>query len=300
MGAEAEQVTVIANCHSLPLAEAMALFLGQGRVDFLDINFLQSPESQNKIAQLHTQGGKIFTQNLSDKFGKLETKELRSARGKDVVSFTNIYFTGLHPDITYLGQMGRRIQSPLRDYHSKLVLFAFAAGRTEDECLSMFNGQIFEKIGYLDEFEKSATSLRERDDALDIKFADRFLDRVRKVPSLLTINHPTAEILGDLAEMLLSSVGAKFTPAPQWLLQNQLAASVIWPIYDEIAEFHGLSYRTPQCFFRARSAGQPRALALKEFIQDSYLCYRDPKLTDLTKTIRNLPFFSEFAIKLGS
>ncbi len=289
--------TVLANCHSLPLAEALAL-VGRdiAASSYIDVNFLHQPEMMAKAeAALQDEARMILSINLSDRFGELATERLKERCGARLRSFTNLHFAGLHPDITYLGPMNRRVKGSLGDYHSKIVLFCFASGRNERDCLGLFNGAFYQKAGYFGMFETAAQSLRQRDEACDIGFAAAFLDMVREVPCLYSINHPTGDVLLALAKVLAAACGSAIAPFGASYFQNHLAANCIWPIYDELAEHHGLRYRTPPYFVAARGAGR-RALALAEFVASSYAAYGEAAVTEeLVSAVRKMPFYDVFS-----
>lgn len=265
---------VIANCHCLPLAEALA-FIGSDieKADFIDVNFLTQPNMVEKIDLIHEDPSwRVVSFPLSAKFERLETPRLKKALGDRLTTFTNTYFDGLHPDITYVGGMGQRVLSPMNDYHSKIVLASYAAGLSAENCLRQFNGAIYEKLGYYQEYDRSAQELLDRDEACDVKFAPHFLEMIKEMPALYTINHPTGAVFLALAEQLAASLGIHFASFSASFFQNHLSTSNIWPVYDEIAEHHGLKYRTPQYYTVGRGIGS-RLLSREEFVIKSYECY---------------------------
>lgn len=268
------KLMIVANCHCLPLAEAVA-FVGQGleKTDFLDVNFFSQPHMVEKIDLIHADPSwRVLSFTLSANFDRLETSLLKQALGDRLTTFTNTHFSGLHPDITYVGGMGQRVTSAMGDYHSKIVLASYAAGLSAEACLRLFNGAVYEKLGYYQEYDHSARQLLERDAACDVKFAQRFLDMVKETPTLYTMNHPTGAVFLALAEQLAASQGIEFVSFSPAFFQNHLSTSNIWPVYDEIAEYHGLKYRTPQYYLVGKGVGS-RLLSRAEFVTKSYECY---------------------------
>ena len=293
-------VTIIGNCHSLPLADAFALCGAGLTSDFIDLNFAELPEMATKIEALKADTPPlVFTQPISSTHGKLATDLLRQQLGHDrVITYTNIHFIGLHPDITYLGHFGSRVESFLGPYHSKLVLFSFVTRRSVDDCIQLFNGETYDAVGYMAAFEQSAAELRYREDACDVRFAETFLEMVRQAPSLFTVNHPTAPVFLELAGAMAGHAGLEFRQFEPHFLVNHLANSYIWPVYDAIAEHHQLAYRTPQ-FFVNTAGRRSRASTLTEFVAGCYASYAGGDFHQLATMVTSAPFFPGFAAKLG-
>jgi hypothetical protein len=288
----APDVLVIANCHCLPIADALALCGMVGNTEFIDAVTAHEPHMQEKIARL---GGKeggdlVFTFPLSEKFGPLATAALRPIYGERLRTFTNIHFFGLHPDITYLGPMRGRVEGYFGPYHSKLVLFAFVNGRSEAECRDMFTGEVFRRIGYFHLFDISADELRGREPNCDIKFAETFLEMAVREPVIYTFNHFSGKVFLELAGALARDAGIAYIPHGPQFFQHHLSESYIWPIYDEIAEEHKLAYRTGQHFIRA-AGRQRRSVTLDEFIAGSYAAYRAADPEEFTAMVRDLEYY---------
>ncbi len=290
------KLMVIANCHCLPLSDAFNLSCrGVEIADFIDVNFITEPRMVEKIDLIHRdEDWRVMSFNLSANFGRIETNTLKQLLGPRLKTFTNIHFDGLHPDITYDGGMGQRVASALGDYHSKIVLGSYVSGRSWEDCLRLFNGSIYENLGYYQEFDNSAMTLSERDTWCDLKFSPTFIAMAKECPVLYTINHPTGAVFIKLAELLALSQGLGWVPFPPEFFLNHLSTSNIWPVYDEIAEFHGLKYRTPQYYIGAQGGGS-RLLSRAEFVQKSYESY---KIIDdqgkFLEVIAGLPFFETF------
>ena len=292
-------VTVVANCHCLPLADTLALCAPGLQTDFIDVNFVADPATAAKIAGIDGGEKLVFTQPISEAHGAVATASLRSRLPPGrVLTFTNIHFTGLHPDITYVGAMGGRVQSFFGDYHSKLVLFAFATRRSRTECLHLFEPHALEQVGYLSAFERSAAELRAREAACDVRFAEAFVAMARQVPSLFTINHPTAAVFHELAAAMAAHAGLEFRRIGAAYSANGLANSFIWPVHDAIAEANGLAYRTPP-FFVSTAGRASRSWTLEEFVAGCYAHYESVPFAQLAPMVAQAPFFAEFAARLG-
>jgi len=213
----------------------------------------------------------ILTFANSEIFGDFSTNCLKNRFG-NVFNITNIYFSGLHPDITYVGDRGGRLQSPIGDYHSKIVLHSYLTDRSAQQCRERFCGTEYSTIGYFDDYPKSADELLARDERNEIAFGRFFLDVVKKHPSLYTVNHPTGYVFQEYTCFIARRLGLKCVRFPIPMLPNYLANSAWWPIYPEIAEEHRLEYRTPMVFKQPDVLGG-RMIGLDEFVNRSYENY---------------------------
>lgn len=252
-----------------------------------------------KIDIIHNEPDwRVLSFNLSDNFERIQTAKLKAVLGDRLTRFTNVHFSGLQPDITYVGGMGQRVSSAMGDYHSKILLGSYVSGLNVEDCLRLFNGNFYEKLGYYNEYENSAKQLIERDELCDVKFSENFLGMAREIPVLYTLNHPTGAVVLALAEMLAASQNidyASFAPA---FFQNHLSNSIIWPIYNEIAEHLGLKYRTPQYFAVSKGVGQ-RLLSRVEFVQKSYETYAGfADQEKLREKVAQMPFYKIFVENL--
>jgi hypothetical protein len=216
----------------------------------------------------------VLSQPMSDDFGDISSSTLQKIYGDSFFSFTNIYFHGLHPDLTYYGSFRRRIQSPLGDYHSKLTVMSFVKQKTVEQCLAMFRSNIYEKMGYLDLFKSSSDELIKRDESNGIKFANSFLSMTKHNLTLLSVNHPTSSVIAALATLISSRMSGTDEILLPEFFSNGLCGSTIWPIYPEVAEYLRLSYSTPFLFYPNVDTKQ-RPYQLREFVEESYRLYSE-------------------------
>ena len=274
-------VTVIANCHTGPLAQILA-FCGRGiKLDgiFVDNWDNLASEDRKKADVLQDTLGDdslVFSFVLSAAFGQLETAGLRKLLGDRLVTFTNVRFDGLHPDMTYFGPFGGRWSGLLADYHSRIVMHSFSAGRSASECAQMFRGEVYEDLGYFEVFDTSATELKRRDLACDVRCADNFLELIQQEYCLLTFNHPTSIVFSSIVKALCQYAHIEYVAFEERLYPNPLVQSVIWPIYNEVAESLRLPYRSPQFFSQPPTGyvqGSSRSLSIPEFVHGCYDFY---------------------------
>jgi hypothetical protein len=296
----AKSLYVIANCHCLPLADALSLTVTGSNTDFVDVTFANEPHMLAKIDALLSAeaSGKVFSFNLSDQFGPIATPALRSHLGDRLVTFTNIHFNGLHPDITYIGTLGRRVTGFFGDYHSKIVLFSYVTGRSVSDCLQLFNSTTYGKLSFFDAFGTAKAELAHRDESCDVKFASTFFEMIVREPCLYTVNHPTGPVFLEIARQLAAHTGLNYIPVGNVNFQNHLSNNYIWPVYDEIAEYHDLAYRASPYFF-APNRRTSRAYDLQEFVEGCYVAYEQADPVEFRTMVAKLDFYRHFLKALG-
>ncbi len=268
-------IIVIANCHVQPIRDGLALSSDIDEAFSIPVHLVNTVHYTNAVEQIKNSRKEKFTVL---QFGSLlETAALGPeivSRIDRVVSFTNIYFTGLHPDMTYFGGMGKRILSPLGDYHSKICLLAFKKGLSIDQCEKLFNDSTYRQLDFYTEWVASETELRKRDDHLDIKFADDFLQMTRLESTLYTFNHPLGIVFSRFLEKIYKHLDLTAPNFPHSYFYNYLATNAWWPIYPEINDFHQLKNVMP-VNFKAPDFLSRKFYSLKEFISSSYRLYTD-------------------------
>ncbi len=282
------KIAVIANCQTQAISNYLRIITGCKDIVNVPVHMFGSELYLTALEKLQTvvddETGIVFTFNLSQRFGELETAKLKAVSKAKVFSITNLYFSGFHPDITYLGGMGQRVQSPLGDLHSKTILAAYTEGLSAQEAITSFNSDTFEKLGFFEEFDKSKTELFTRDEASDIKFASEFLELVTSKPALYTMNHPIPEVLYRLACKLCEHAGISYHEYPLQFFNNFLSNATWWPIYDDIARFHGFNFSSPMLFKQPDNKGG-NILSLSELVSKSYQQYQKVGRNNLKKAL---------------
>jgi hypothetical protein len=178
--------------------------------------------------------------------------------------------------------MGQRIQSPVGDYHSKLCLYSFMHGKTTNQCIELFNDDIYKRIGYYDEWQISADILLKRDDFVDVKFAKDFLSMCEYEQTLFTFNHPTSHVFSQLANKILNYLGYEALSIPYQFHPNFLSPNTYWPVFPELTHYHKLPY-SGNTIFKSQDNIHKSVMPLPEFVNMSYACYTS---SDMSKIIK--------------
>jgi hypothetical protein len=272
------KIAIIANCQTQAISNYMRIISGCSEIVNVPAHLLGTEQYGKAITKLkdliNDENALIFTFNLGERFGEISTQKLKAVAKARVFTITNLFFSGFHPDITYLGSMGKRILSPLGDYHSKIILNSFTSGFSEAETFALFNGKTYKDLGFFEEFDKSKNELLARDKSSDIQFGEEFLRLVQSKPSLYTMNHPTPEVLYKFACKLCEYAGIPYSEFPSNFFTNYLSTAAWWPVYKEIAEYHEANIALPMVFKQPDSRGG-NVLSLTQFIGRSFIRYKE-------------------------
>lgn len=213
----------------------------------------------------------IITQPLSsDHFGPFQTEEIKR-HAKPIMVIPNIYFSGLQPDLIYVGKMGKRYQSPLGDYHSAIAIAAFLEGYSIEQTKTLFRKEyLFQEAGFFDEWRQSLNEFRVREMFCDIRLCDEIEDSLKKRPLFYAPNHPSLELITLLATQIMTRLECN----PGWFSfwRDELHLNVIYPVWDVIALHHRLCYRSPEIFFVHPSKGGK--LDLDDYLRQAFRDYQ--------------------------
>lgn len=268
------KIALVGNCQTSALRSIFNRSVDIEVAAVADVNLRGTPMFEKDVQKIAE--GKDFdfvlSQPMSDDFGDISSANLKKIYGDKFRKFTNVYFSGLHPDLSYFGSFGQRFASPLGEYHSKIALMCYSKKIDPSRCVSLFTQRTYETLHYFDAYEHSSNEMLRRDDSNDIKFASVFLEFSKIRMLLYTINHPSSACMVLLAKTLAESLGANGAQFEHDIYTNLLVESQIWPIYPEIGSAHELKYKTEMQFYPATNTGR-RPMNIEQFVYTSYEMY---------------------------
>lgn len=265
---------VISNCQAGPLAHALALHCRGVSVDALQVHTLNDNNRHLVQDALKTDYDFVVATPLSDAYGEISSNRI-SDHFRAVCKIPVIYFAGLHPDLTYIGGLGKRLQGPLGDYHSKIVVASYFLGVDQSVVVSAFSDNVFGALGYYSVFDQSLRALQEREKDVDVPVSDIVISKVRDGLPMYSVNHPSSLVIGPfaarLADYLAKSAGVELTKWPAgYGVQDGLARSAVFPVYPPIAS----RFSCPAGSFEFKPITQGNApvspLNLQEFISAEF------------------------------
>jgi hypothetical protein len=249
----------------------------------------------------------IITISLSDDFGPLSRKLVaKTFPGKPIIFIPNFFFSGLHPDLTYLGDLGQRVAGPLSEYHSKLAVLGYVAGLSAPQVEELFQYDVYKKVGFLDEFDRSIAEAHRRDAELTVTFGSEMESLLKQELCFLSVNHPTSFLLANFCSKLAKVLEQKgIAQATRWPIQpyslvNFLAQNVVFPVYPEIATALGLLF-PGSYLFKPTTTGDAavNCFSLREYIRLELESLRGIPVSALLDARQTKYFLQESAVALG-
>ncbi|MCJ8143798.1 WcbI family polysaccharide biosynthesis putative acetyltransferase [Ancylobacter sp. A5.8] len=266
--ADEPRILVLGNCQAPNLARHIASGCA---ASVLGLEMLNYHKHRRAFDILCDDADIIITHRLSELFGSISTARLkeRYSSSKKIYTHTAIHFSGDHPDLVYLGTMGKRVQSPIGDYHSRIALQSFIAGLDEASCLAAFNEQTFAKLGYFEAAEESFREWERREEDADLRSCAFAREIWRDEQLMMTVNHPRGRLLKHVSDEFLRAEGLPVRDYDHELTPNLLVNGPIWPVHPVLMQHHGKTHPTPSLMWN-----RGRALSHDDFVRDSYAIYR--------------------------
>ena len=278
--ADRRTAVVIGNCQAFPLANALSVQSRDTQFEAFSLHMIPEADRDERIRELLGQPlDLVLSVPLSADWGPLSSGTIRQAFGATpTVLISNIHYDGLHPDLTYIGGMLERLVGPLRDYHSRICLFAYLRGFDPGVTRTLFRGGVYERLGYFGQHDKSIAELSWRDTGVDVSVKDILLDAIPRELCFFSVNHPTAALFSRYSAAILRHLelrglamraDAVFGPM---FFANPLAENAIFPIYPEIARHHGIA--EPGSYWFKPEGQAAGLLDLPEFIAAEFAAFR--------------------------
>lgn len=252
---------LVFNCQTLGLANCIGMAAPGVQLDYCDFpRFRKSPEELlQKISDYDLViTAPEFCQTEYADFGKLAPTKLVPI----------ITFKAFHPDLCRVFVGESKLKGPLGDYHSALAVGAYVRGLSVADTLKLFNGKMFERLGYLDLWEQSKQRLLESFSAHGYDLAHAFRRwSSSSTPFMHSLDHPAIGCLRDVADCLVQAAGVGGETSAL-LPHDNLLNGPVFPVYEEIAEHYSVSGS-----YRFKIGGQYRHIGLREFVSASFACY---------------------------
>lgn len=293
---EGIKIVLIGNCQARPIADFLQLRLQNVAVDVVGAHLYFGNEisrkSEEDFEAKVRKANLIFAMPLSEKYGKISASGLKSEMDREsIVFFPNIYFSGLHPDAIYLGELGSRLKGPIGDYHSKVALLGFLLGRSPIDTVLMYNEHTYHRLDFFSEVNRSLNELRRREQEVDVGVATIIENSLKDAPCFLTVNHPTAFLFVKFVDELIRFLELKnilksaYPPLDHHLMQNPLSEAAVFPVYDEVAKFHRLNYSGGYTFKPPRNEKTATLISLSRLVEMEFEAFKSVPRRDIFKSI---------------
>jgi len=155
----------------------------------------------------------------------------------------SISFAAFHPDIQYAFVNGLVIKSGLEsDWNSRVMLWAYLNGLTQGETEKLFREEVFQALGYFDEWYRSSETLKRSFDTCGFDYG-RWLRSVQRTGVFMYgINHPMQIGLSQLAVQIAEKVFPNSHVVIEDLhtFTTDYLSHIVWPVYPEIGDHLGV------------------------------------------------------------
>jgi hypothetical protein len=265
------RVAVIGECHVSGIGSSLARLLPGATINAWHVN---TPATPREIAAQLPSHDVIITQilDLSGLEG-LGINDLRNTYGatKRIALIPTIVFTGLQPDAWYVSSREGPLGSPTGVMHSAIIVAAFAAGLPKEEVASLFNVDMYGRLGFFDVFTKAKDRLFEQYEYYGYDLTAHFERWVRAGAFMHVPNHPRIDVLSTVATLAAVQAGL-IDPAtePPIDVFDYLATHERYPVYPEIGDQIGI--QGSLLWHRSEMVGQgdAREVDLKGLIEAEY------------------------------
>ena len=272
------KVLFIANCHAKPLSIICNTLCPSVAFDWVEVNRLSEADRETVTVKIGDADSVLYYP-ISDRWPQdfVRGTTIREKARASLV-LTNVYFGGLHPDITLTGKGGARLQSPLADYHSRIVLMSYLNGLDASQALKLVTDAAFaDKFGYLQVWPDSLAELKKRSNEADIRFYDEFEEMLYERLPLFVVNHPVTHLLFLYARKILAHLGLPALSLtadcfPQWMLSN-----AVFPVFPYISE----TFKLPYSVSLLKAPRTDAFLEMPDFVNQCYSLYKGYKREDL-------------------
>jgi hypothetical protein len=162
------------------------------------------------------------------------------AGNKNTITYPAIGFTGWHPDLEYVYSNDKTVAPFDADYSSSLIFYGFMKGLTEAQTLALFNGDMFERLGFYSAWDISRDFLLNHFAESGMPLDGVFDRWAVEGPFMHSFNHPKLRVVKHVAEKLVEKIGLEKTSGdPLLYISDALMHGPVWPIYPPIADRRG-------------------------------------------------------------
>lgn len=196
-----------------------------------------------------------------------------------------IGFAAFHPDITYVntkegniiagGQMGQ--------YQSSIAYYGWRHGLSLEETYALFRDEVFDHLGFYNYWDTAKESLLLEGIKAQLPLEMLFERWSRLGTWMYSMNHPSIHVLADIAREVLKREGITTLPHAEHYIEDNLRASVVWPVYPEIAKKLGVEgwygFKLPDAICPKKHL---MFISLKDFLHSSYNLFSKFNKNELT------------------
>jgi hypothetical protein len=234
--------TVLGNCQVGGIADSLELLSNGSSVEGVvvsnDPKVLQSELSQyfqdiKNVVMIHDSVKAIISANTA--LAKFDLPEN--------IYIPSVSFAAFHPDIQYAFVNGAVVKNGLdSDWNSRIMLWAYRNRLSQMETEHLFRDEVFQALGYFDEWDKSSVTLRKSFDECGFDYG-RWMRSVQRTGVFMYgINHPMQIGMSQLAIQIAEKVFPNSHVVVEDLhtFTTDYLSHIVWPVYPEIGDHLGV------------------------------------------------------------
>jgi len=236
------QYKVLGNCQVGGIADSLELISNGSSIEGVVVS--NDPKVLSGELSRHYEGDKsVVLVHDSVKSIILANKSLNVFDRPEIVYVPAISFAAFHPDIQYGFVKGAVVKSGLdSDWNSRIMFWAYLNGLSHGETENLFREEVFQALGYLDEWDKSAETLKKSFDSCGFDYG-RWIRSVQRTGVFMYgINHPMQICLSQLAVQIAEKIFPNSHVAIEDLhtFTTDYLSHIVWPVYPEIGDHLGV------------------------------------------------------------
>jgi Polysaccharide biosynthesis enzyme WcbI len=189
-----------------------------------------------------------------------------------VLSFPVAYFTGYHPEITYLKDRNKIVVSKPFPFHDLNILKLYAEGKSIDRTIEEIEGEAFYSAEYLqNNLSKTLDNLEVRESNLDVILSKFIRENFREKLLFHTFNHPSSIVLEYLLNSILDLLNIHRDKGFfELFINHDVLAQNSFPIYPSVAKYLDL-YFTSSSMYRI----EKQEFTRREIVESFFKFYDD-------------------------
>lgn len=276
------RLVVLGNCQAQLLEAMFSIAAPEVTVTRFPPVFEMEEMDRQRVQSSLADADIVFSQRTADSFhlNWLTPGALRKEWGGKILIWPNIYFDGYFPRTQYIYcSDGRKLLSPLEDYHLAPLLEAFRNGASEREASEAL---YFECGLDQDSFEASFQQLEHREQSADVKISDFLREEANTRRCFYTPNHPFNHLLAEVGARLACHAGVAFDATAAAAQKYRLDRIYIpcFPAiqrrrslpFDRVTVFRGLEVLDVEP--TGIRLGRPRSYLIEELVHAYWRIYQ--------------------------
>ncbi len=285
-GGKPLKIAISANCQGTPLGQLITTMCDGVEISHITIVHKARDDASAEDLAAFKAADIILAQKVADNYPceYVRTNALRERFGDKVLSWVNLYFSGYNPELTYMrGDDRTPMNGPLGDYHLRPVITAYQDGLSVEDALARLRDPDYNATHYSGAAKASMDELHRRDEDTNIKIADFVERRLPIAKQFHTFNHPSLDLLTELAARCAHAMGRDVSRRPSPGMLPEPLGMIMAPINPQARlemgfpeDFDPVTYKgTPLDWSQPRPTRQPgHALySMTEVIEAFYRRY---------------------------